>query len=186
VTKDAELRRSPPSNVFVGREWELAQLRAALIEAQAGRGQLLVVTGEAGIGKTRLVRKLANLAEDEQTRVLWGRCWEGEEAPPFWPWIQIFRNLVSGEDRRPAADALGQGAPDFTYLMPELREVLAQHADAPPYPPSDQVRFRLFDSATTLVKRAAAVRPLVLILEDLHEGDRSSLLLLEFAARNLA
>jgi len=47
--------------------------------------------GEAGIGKTRLVGKLADRADDENVRVLWGRCWEGEETPAFWPWIQIFR-----------------------------------------------------------------------------------------------
>src|SRR5579859_5211987 len=88
---EVEGKRLASGSVFIGREWELAQLRVALGEAQAGRGQLFVVSGEAGIGKTRLVGKLTDHADNKNVRVLWGRCWEGEETPAFWPWIQIFR-----------------------------------------------------------------------------------------------
>jgi predicted ATPase len=185
VVGHGERRPSPPSSLFVGREWELAQLRAALSEAQAGRGQLYVVSGVAGIGKTRFVGKLAEFAEGGQARVLWGRCWEGEEAPAFWPWIQVFRNMIFGLDPSALAGTMGQGPPDLAYLIPELKGFLAPDAEALTYGPLDQARFRLFDAASMLIRTAAAARPLVLIVEDLHEADRSSLLLLAFVARQL-
>jgi predicted ATPase len=73
----------------------------------------------------------------------------------------------------------------MTTLIRELKEFLFADVEAPPHLPSDQARFRFFDAATTLIESAAADRPLVLILEDLHEADRSSLLLLDFLARQL-
>lgn len=129
--------------------------------------------------------KLADLAENEQARVLWGRCWEGQEAPAFWPWIQIFRNMVRNPGSHPAGVA-GQSPPDLAHLIPELGGSLTPDGDALPYPPSDQARFRLFDAATLSIRTAAESRPLVLIMEDLHEADPSSLLLLEFLARQLS
>ena len=69
---------------FVGREGELAALTADL-DAAAGRGGVVLVGGEAGIGKTRLAEELAVQATARGALVLWGRCWEGEGAPVFWP-----------------------------------------------------------------------------------------------------
>ena len=157
---------------FVGRGWELAQLSAALDAARGGRGQLFVVSGEAGIGKSRLMRELADLATGQAVQVMWGRCWEGEEAPTLWPWIQIFRRLMTG----------GQVPSD---LGPDLRRFFDPSAEAASQPPSDHARFRLFDAAATLIRTPAASQPLVPFLEDLHEADRTSLLLLEFLALHL-
>ena len=78
---------------FVGRERELAELRAALGEARAGRGRFVLVSGEAGIGKTALVCELADEAAEIGVRVVWGHCWEGGGAPPFWPWGRIVDEL---------------------------------------------------------------------------------------------
>ncbi len=185
MAPEVEGKRLASGSVFIGREWELAQLRVALDEAQAGRGQLFVVSGEAGIGKTRLVGKLADRADNENVRVLWGRCWEGEETPAFWPWIQIFRAMMSDLGPNAPARSMGRSPFDPTQIIQELQGFLASDADASPYPPSDQARFRLFDAATTLIRTAASSGPVVLILEDLHEADRSSLLLLEFLARQI-
>jgi class 3 adenylate cyclase/tetratricopeptide (TPR) repeat protein len=180
--------RPTPGGLFVGREWELAQISAALAEVKAGRGRLFVVSGEAGIGKTSLAGKAADFARGESVRVLWGRCWEGEEAPTFWPWVQIFRALRQGRDptdpRTPAGADPTRPA-DLARLLPEIQQFLGPEAQAPAQPPSDQARFRLFDAATMLIRNAAADQPLVLIMEDLHEADRTSLLLLEFVARQL-
>ncbi len=71
---------------LVGRERELAELRSALDEADRGRGGVWLVSGEAGIGKTRLLQAIAEAAEPTDTQVLWGRCWEGGDAPSYWPW----------------------------------------------------------------------------------------------------
>lgn len=175
----------PSGRLFIGRDWEVAQVRAAFRETQAGRGQFFLVSGEAGIGKTRLVGRLAAFAEEEQASVLWGRCWEGEEAPAFWPWIQILRNIIRALDRSPGGRISGNAPLEMTTMLREIQEFLFANVETPPHLPSDQARFRFFDAATRLIERATAERPLVLILEDLHEADRSSLLLLDFLARQL-
>src|SRR5438045_533035 len=83
--------RSASSRPFVGRARELAELQDALGEAAAGRGGLMVVTGEPGIGKTRLLQELAERARSDFA-VLSGRCWEEGGAPAYWPWIQVIRS----------------------------------------------------------------------------------------------
>ena len=73
------------SGVFVGRQRELAELRSALEESLAGRGQMIMLVGEPSIGKTRTAQELTSYAETQGARVLWGRCYEEEGAPPYWP-----------------------------------------------------------------------------------------------------
>ena len=75
-------------HVFVGRQREVAELRAALDDALAGRGRLVMLAGEPGIGKTRTAQELAVYAEQRGALVLWGWCYEGEGAPPYWPWVR--------------------------------------------------------------------------------------------------
>src|SRR5215218_8537378 len=77
---------------FVGRADELVALRAALDAASAGHGRLVLVGGEPGIGKTRLVREVTAQAEAAGIEVRWGRAWEDEGAPAFWPWVQVLRS----------------------------------------------------------------------------------------------
>ena len=74
-------------HMFVGRQREMAELRAVLDDALGGRGRLVMLAGEPGIGKTRTAQELAVLAEQRGALVLWGWCYEGEGAPPYWPWI---------------------------------------------------------------------------------------------------
>jgi eukaryotic-like serine/threonine-protein kinase len=83
---------------FIGREEELAALNADLEAALGGRGGVVLLGGEPGIGKTRLVEELAAAAAARGALVLWGRCWEGEGAPVFWPWIQVVRGYVQASD----------------------------------------------------------------------------------------
>src|SRR3712207_4432011 len=74
---------------FVGRERELDELQSALRDARGGRGSLYLLTGEPGIGKTRLAAVLSDEARAQGVRVAWGRCWENGGAPAYWPWIQV-------------------------------------------------------------------------------------------------
>src|SRR5262245_66669514 len=87
-----------PGEALVGREQELAALRAGLYDVLAGRGRLFLLVGEPGIGKTRLAGEIAALAQSRRARVLVGRAWETEGAPPYWPWAQIVRALLAGDE----------------------------------------------------------------------------------------
>src|SRR5690349_12098825 len=86
---DKELRAVGPLP-FVGRDAELALLTSALDRAFGGAGQLVLLAGEPGIGKTRTVEQIAAQARARGVRLLWGNCYEWEGAPPFWPWAQVF------------------------------------------------------------------------------------------------
>jgi len=169
---------------FVGRERELDELMAALGDARAGRGRLVLVAGEPGIGKSRLAEELATRAEQLGVRVLSGRCWEAGGAPAFWPWVQALRAYVRERESESLLGELGPGAADLAQLLPELREHFPE-LPAPPTLASEGARFRLFDSLATFLGNAARARPLVLVLDDLHAADAPSLLLLEFIAREL-
>jgi DNA-binding SARP family transcriptional activator len=81
------------AGIFVGRERELAELSSALEDAAAGRGRLFLVSGESGVGKTRLADELASSGKESGARVLWGRCSKQGGAPPYWPWTQALRPL---------------------------------------------------------------------------------------------
>ena len=173
------------AELFVGRTRELAQLDAALAEAIDGRGRLCLIAGEPGIGKTRLAECVAARAAERGATVIWGRCWEGEGAPAFWPWVQALRTLMRQDDAATLADRLGSGGPYVAQVVPEVRELLPDLPVAPALD-SEQARFRLYDAVCTFLKNAAATTPLVLVLDDLHWADKSSLLLLQFLVREIA
>ena len=80
--------------VFVGRQQEMAVLERALNDALSGRGRLVMLAGEPGIGKTRVCQELAARADTLGARGYWGRCYEEEGAPPYWPWIQPIRTCL--------------------------------------------------------------------------------------------
>jgi class 3 adenylate cyclase/tetratricopeptide (TPR) repeat protein len=184
----AEDRRANPleslaGGVFVGRERELESLREAVDAALAGRGSLQLLVGEPGIGKTRASEELATYARVSGARVYWGRCREDEGAPAYWPWVQAIRSYARDADPVALAWQLGAGAAEVAQLVPEIAEKLdiepAKGTD------SEEARFRLFDSVTSLLLAAARDRPIVIVLDDLHWADEPSLLLLRFAAREL-
>jgi DNA-binding SARP family transcriptional activator len=175
-----------PDGVFVGRERELDALVAALDDALSGRGRIVVVGGEPGIGKSRLAEELARRAEAQGAEVHWGRCWEEGGAPPYWPWVQAIRASVRHREAEQLVRELGPGAAEVAELVPDVRQRLPElETPAAPADPQ-QARFRLFDSISSFLTRASRTRPLVIVLDDLNWADRGSLLLLEFVARELA
>lgn len=152
--------------------------------ARPGHGRLVLITGDPGIGKTRLCDELSRQAEARGTPVLWGHCWEGGGAPPFWPWVQALRGYARECDPLRLATQLGDGAADVAQIVPE---VAARLPNVVPATASrvDDTRFRAFDSITEFLARAGADHPLVIVLDDLQAADESSLLLLRFIARSL-
>jgi DNA-binding CsgD family transcriptional regulator len=169
---------------FVGRQREMGKLKAILEDALSSQGQLLMLVGEPGIGKTRTAQELAAHAETRGAQILWGWCYEEEGAPSFWPWLQPIRTYVQQRDPGQLQSEMGPGAADIAEVVSEVRGKLP-NLEPPPALPPEQARFRLFDSITTFLKNAAQFQPLMLVLDDLHWADRPSLLLLQFLARQL-
>lgn len=172
----------PVAGTLCGRSAELDELRAALRAAAAGRGRFLALTGEPGIGKTRLAEAAADLARGAGALVLWGPCWEGGGAPAYWPWVQVLRALHRHVDDEDLPALLGPHRPWVARLVPELAGA-AGTADVDPS--SAEARFALFDAVASTLRHAARDHPVVVVLDDLHVADRASVLLLEFAARVL-
>lgn len=160
----------------VGRAAELDRLDAALVAARAGTTTVVALTGEAGIGKTRLAEEVAARATATGTQVVWGRCWEHEGAPDLWPWTQALRDLV-GEGRELLT---GRAAPAALLLPGRDGPVEPAEAIGPA-----QARAQLVDAVVALLDAAARRRPLLVVLEDLHWADQESLHLLELVAAHL-
>jgi tetratricopeptide (TPR) repeat protein len=143
---------------IIGRDRELALVDEVVARGLGGQGALVLLSGEPGIGKTRLADHAARSLAERGAAVVWGRCWEAGGAPAYWPWIQVFR-------------ALGEGTNPFGAT-----ETGEAPADA---------RFRTFDVAVRMLMEAARERPLGIVLDDLHSADVPSLLVLQLLARGL-
>jgi predicted ATPase len=180
MSREKRALNTPARGFFVGRQQELQELGIALREVLTGQGRLVMLVGEAGIGKTRTAREFAAASEQHGVQSLWGRCYENPGAPPFWPWVEIIRAYVQERDADQLLAAMGAGAMDIAGIVPELRDRLPGLAAPPPLESPEQARFRLFDSVTAFLSAASRVQPLVLLLDNLHWADKPSLLLLEF------
>jgi DNA-binding SARP family transcriptional activator len=169
---------------LVGRDDQLAALDKVLADARGGRGRVVLVAGEPGIGKTRLAEEAARHAAAAEMQVAWGRCHEGDGAPAFWPWAQVVRQLASELGPGQLASMLGPSAAWLGQLMPEL----AESAPPPgPWPIADlgAARFQLNQAVAGLLRRLAGTRPLLVVVDDLPWADVPSLSLLAFLAAEL-
>jgi tetratricopeptide (TPR) repeat protein len=174
-----------PTRAFVGRKKELADLWQGLADIQGGYGSLFLISGEPGIGKTALTEEFIAGVAERDARVLSGRCWESGGAPAYWPWVQCLRALVGESEPGMLTTQLGVGAADLAEIVPELRQ-LNPDLPRPLSADAEGLRFRLFDAITTLLREEARTKPLILVLDDLHAADASSLLLLRFVAQTLS
>ncbi len=155
---------SAPPSTLVGRDRELGVLHEQFVAALAGEGRLVLVGGEAGIGKTALVETLGREAEAQGALVLTGRCYDLTQTPPYGPWIGLFGQYLRA-DRRPSPPP-----------------VFAQRGTLGPV----ASKAALFREVSDFFTAAAAERPLMLVLEDLHWADPDSLDLLRNLAHDLA
>ena len=173
----AVTERGPETALFVGRDHPRSRMLSRLDDALAGRTRLVLVSGEAGIGKTTLVGAVADAAGD-RALVSWGTCWDGASAPGYWPWTQALDAVVRRLDPDRAADLAGEDAPLLASIVPALGRA-GDHAAADPA----QTRLLLFDAVGRWLARLAEQRPMVVVLDDLQWADRSSLELLDFVVR---
>jgi DNA-binding winged helix-turn-helix (wHTH) protein/tetratricopeptide (TPR) repeat protein len=172
---------------FVGRAEVLAGLGEALEEVSRGRGRIVLLTGEPGIGKTRTAEELARgacMARDPPL-VLTGWCASQSGAEPYWPWLRILRGLVDAVDDEAIQGALCVSARALVRLVPELGVPSPGLVPASEGSPEGS-RFRLYEAVAAFLRAAAAERTLLLLLDDLQWADSSSLRLLEFLARDMA
>jgi predicted ATPase len=170
---------------FVGRHRELRVLKSALEDAAAGRGRVVMLAGEPGIGKTRMVEELAAYATSTGSQVLWGRCYEDSGAPPYWPWIEVTRARIREVKAGQLRQDMGSGAVNVAEIVPEVRAKLPSLANLPDLSP-EQARFQLFDAMTSFLANTSQSQPLVLAFEDLHWADTFSLRILEFLGSRIA
>jgi DNA-binding SARP family transcriptional activator/tetratricopeptide (TPR) repeat protein len=188
---DAAPRPAPPGTAahpgepFVGRSAERAALSGALAAARAGHGRFVLVAGEPGIGKTHLARHLADEARRLCVPVWWGRAWEEECAPAFWPLTQIGRSVVRETDPERLWRTLGRDADIVGQILPEACNGITEPDKLATTDPAE-ARFRLFDAMTRMLVDAAADTGALVVVEDLHCADGPSLLWLRFLAREIA
>jgi AAA ATPase domain len=152
---------------FVGRAGTLARLDAALPGGGRRLPSVVLVAGEAGMGKTALLARFADRVAARGARPVWGTCWDGERAPAFWPWTQALRALLDGDPGLSAG-----AAPELGYVLPEWGTA------------GDGTQLRIFDAVAGVLGRAAAAAPLVVVLDDLQWADRSTVDLLRYLCGN--
>lgn len=174
---------------FVGRQPELDDLWSRGSQALNSNGALLLIAGEPGIGKTRLADEASSRFAAQGAAVFWGRCYEIEGTPPYWPWSQILRDFLQQSDPKQLRDLLDESVGYLIPILPVLANRLPESAGdriaAPSNDPA-RARFQLFDAIAQLLRRAARDQPLVLVLDDLQWADTSTLMLLEFLTREVA
>jgi tetratricopeptide (TPR) repeat protein len=167
-------------NSFVGRERERAQLWAGWQGAREGRAYHVLLSGEAGIGKTRLVDELVDQVTRDGGRVMRGRCWDPGGTPAYWPWIQALAWYIDEVGEEPASRLLADLDPALVRLLPALRSRV-------PVPDDDggaeASQLRLYQATPSLLQRLASDRPLLLVLDEMESADGPSLQLLRFVAR---
>jgi len=173
---------APASEVFVGRVHELHHVERALDTARDGSGATVVVAGEAGIGKTRLVAELAGQATRESATVLWGHCFESDWVPPYGPFVQALHTMASGSDGDSLPVDLGDAAAAVAELGPGVHRLLPEVPTVVPLQP-DEERVRLLGAVVQLLVARTAHAPLLLCLEDLQWADRGSIDLIRHLAR---
>jgi DNA-binding CsgD family transcriptional regulator len=171
------------SPVLIGRSSELERLEAALQFVRAGQSRTVLIAGEAGVGKTRLVADFAELVRDGGAEVLQGGCIVlGDGALPYAPVVEALRGLVRRSDPSDLGAVLGHGRAELARLVPDLGPVTAVPASGLSI---DSAQGRLFELLLGVLERLAARRPVLFIVEDLHWSDQSTRDLLGFLVRNL-
>ncbi|MGH3761667.1 ATP-binding protein [Actinophytocola sp.] len=153
---------------LIGRDHPAGLLRAEIDRAAESHGGLVLVTGEAGIGKTTLVTDAMETARGAGSLVLSGTCWDSSAAPGYWPWVQVIRAL-----RRQV------GAEQWAIIGPELDQMLGESG---PAAPADG--FQVYDAVTSALVTVAQWQPVMIVLDDLHWADPESVRLLEFVAKH--
>ncbi len=171
--------------VLIGRAADLTALHVLVDQAKRGEGQVALISGEAGIGKSRLVAETKTYAANQGFLLLQGNCFQADRAFPYAPFLDLLRSCFSGSspqtrhhDLAPFAQELSQFLPDVTPLIPESTPLMVPSAPDP-----QQEKRRLFALLLHFFTQQTTHQPLLFIIEDLHWSDDTSLELLLYLAR---
>ncbi|MGA9351432.1 MAG: tetratricopeptide repeat protein [Anaerolineae bacterium] len=170
------------SSSLVGRDREFAQLISHLEAASQGKGRLVIIDGEVGIGKTRLVQELLDRAEPD-FHLLIGRCYESEMALPYQPLVEALRGYLPTLDLN-KLHVSKLWLREVSKLVPELSEALPDLPNSVPLS-TDTERSRLFEGVVRFLVALSRQRPLILFFDDLHWADQATLVLLQYLARHV-
>ncbi len=169
---------------LVGRRSELNQLRELWVRAGQGYAHLALISGEPGIGKTRLAREVMVHAQLSGAVVLTGGCYEYETSAPYLPFVEALRAWTEAQSPETLRDKLGTAAPEVAKLLPEIEGRIGPLVPNPPLPPNEE-RLRLFDNLARFFQSLATPQGLLLFLDDLHWADQGTLSLLHYVLRRL-
>ena len=168
--------------ILIGRDSFLQTLRQRFATAQAGQGQIIQISGEAGIGKTRLLREFYAQIESAAPRILQGTCFETDQNLPYAPIAELLQTYVGSLSPEQQQAAIEQAGLDLIRLLPEFA---ARFSELPNADDADQAKRRLHQAITKLLGQLCQPQPLIISIEDLHWCDDTSLEFLLFLARQL-
>src|SRR5579885_161079 len=177
----AMVNRTP----FVGRVAQLKRLAAKFDEACHGRGGIVMLRGEPGIGKTRTLEEFADHARQRGATIMRGACYDGEWQQPFGPFAEMLAEYARSLPVSELAAVLGKRAAILARIAPALREMLPEVGELPVLE-KDEERFRLFDAVAQFLITASHTATLVVILADLHWADRGTVAMLSHVAHLIA
>jgi len=171
--------------IVIGRTAELTALHWLLARAKSGQGQVVLLSGEAGIGKSRLVAEAKTYATAQGFLLLQGQCFPTDRSCPYAPLLELLRAHLATTSPEQVATEMGSQASALSPLLPDL---LPLPSELPPLPPlgPEQEKRRLFAALAQLFLRQATKQPVLLIVEDLHWSDQTSLDFLHSLARRCA
>jgi len=169
---------------FVGRKSDRAELHRFLGQAALGRGSLVMIGGEPGVGKTRLTEELVTEALPKGFLCLVGHCYEMQGGQPYMPFVEIVESAARIVEPAAFLQTLGESAPEVAKLVPELRRKFPHIPLAAELPPEQEQRY-MFNGLLDFIERAAQTQPLLLVLEDLHWAGESTMLLVQHIAPRL-
>jgi len=167
--------REPPGMELVGRGEDVDQLRQLIVGVGEGTAAVMVVAGEAGIGKTRLLNEVADSLEAIGGRAHWGRCYDHDRAVPHRPLVNCVRSLIADRSATEIAAMLGPSAQDLAPLLPELADALGVN---PSDYSNEERRARLLDGLTEFLRSVAQRAPLALLIDDVQWADEATIALL--------
>jgi DNA-binding CsgD family transcriptional regulator len=167
---------------FVGRERELSLLRQAHFAMSHGSAQFVLLAGEPGIGKTRLIDEFLRSLDPTTSRILMAHCIDWQGSPAYWPWTGLFRDLLAYIGEPALLEYSGENRDRFAMLLPEIGSGV-QSSDPSLHP--ERARFEQFEAVRRVLTSAAADQSLVVVMDDIHWADTPSLALLRYLSETV-